>query len=136
LPTAQYSASTTSVSTAYALNGAGMWVANIAEYTYQKSWLQMDLLAVLPIKAVATQGGSTSAYVKQIRVDISSDGLTFQTVSSLLSANTDGTTIVTNSISALGGGIVGTIHPDLRSWILPTTRPTRRSGSWAIWLYM
>ena len=81
LPTAQFSASTTSVSTAYALNSAGMCVASTAEYPFQRSWLQMDLLSVLGVGAVVTQGGgSASLFVTRIRVDASIDGVTFTTV--------------------------------------------------------
>ena len=106
LASAQYSASTTSVATAYALNGAGMWVATLAEYVYQRAWLQMDLLAVLPVRAVVTQGGSATAYVRQIRVDVSSDGASFATVASLLQANSDASTLVTNPIATASGGTV------------------------------
>ena len=103
LPVAQYSASSSSVSTAFALGGAGMWMGATTEYPFQRSWLQMDLLSVLPVKAVVTQGGSASAYVTAIRVDASVDGVSYTTVANPLPANADGTSIVSNAVQGVGG---------------------------------
>ena len=108
-PSAQFSASSyndglpfaSSAYASYALNSGGMWLASSSEYPFQNSWLQFDLLTALPVKAVVTQGGSSSAYVTSILVGVSTNGVSFINVTSRLTANSDGTTVVVNPISPM-----------------------------------
>ena len=105
-PKAQFSASSyydglplaTSVYASYALNSGGMWLAANAEYVLQNSWLQFDLLTVLPVKAVVTQGANANSYVTSILVATSANGVTFTNLSSSMKANADATTVVVNTL--------------------------------------
>jgi syndecan 4 len=99
LPNAQYAASSSSVATGYALNSTGWWVATRGDYTWQNAWLRLDLLAVLPVKAVVTQGGGTT-YVTTLRVDASATGATWTTVVNYAKANTDASGLVTTPLPA------------------------------------
>ena len=107
-PLKQYSASSfldgqpmaSSVVAGFNLDSAGAWIPATAEYILQRSWVQLDMLSAVHIKAIVTQGmPGVDRWVMKLNVNASMDGSTWTIVARNLPANSDSNTKVVNSIT-------------------------------------